>query len=353
MTTTDVNAVLASVRSCLSQAEDGVLAVEPLLFLGPSDIEQAVFLLETLDMVDHLVRYFSVHSGRLHLSSKITSPACFISAVLAIDPRPAWIQQLEGPLSVLFFQASQTLDPKDAAPSLFVRCYPVGVNITVDAPFMMGSEQHMAHQMERPLHPVVLSPFWVAQTEVTQGLYWHLMGQNPSHQVGFSKPVENISWYDAIQFCNALSQSQHLDAAYIIHGETVQWNRDSKGYRLPTEAEWEYVAKAGGQPSQSIQDEAWHTQNWDGSAQAVMQLAPNQLGLFDLYGNVSEWCWDWFGPYAAPLSTNPAGAKTGQTKVHRGGGWSSLEAQFKAHTRASLSPNIAIPSVGLRLFRSR
>ena len=179
--------------------------------------------------------------------------------------------------------------------------------------FTMGSKSPDAQADEQPLHEVTLSDYYIGQTEVTQYLWRIVMGSsyNPSATKGDNLPVTNISWDDAQQFVQRLSQKTGLS------------------FRLPTEAEWEYAAR-GGQRSQgyvyagsnNLDSVAWHPSNCT-QPQAVGKKKPNELGIYDMSGNVYEFCQDWYGPYPSDPQTDPQGPTTSSIgyRIVRGGCW--------------------------------
>ena len=207
-----------------------------------------------------------------------------------------------------------------------------------------GGTFQMGGPFDQPLHTVKITGFYMAKYEVTQKEWTAVMGSNPSYFEGDNLPVENVSWYDAVEYCNRLSEKEKLTPAYTIDKNrkdenndnenddlkwTVQWNRNANGYRLPTEAEWEYAAKGGnGSPgnytyagSTNADEVAWFWDNSVGSTQKVGAKKPNGLGLYDMSGNVYEWCWDWKGEYSSGSQTDPIGASSGSLRVYRGGSW--------------------------------
>ena len=142
-------------------------------------------------------------------------------------------------------------------------------------------------------------------------------------------PVIEITWYGATDYCNWLSRKEGLPEAYSVGGDTVRLNLSANGYRLPTEAEWEYSAR-GGKDSEgyayaggnTISDVGWYIRNSGGKTHSVGQKQPNELGLYDMSGNVWEWVWDWYGSYSSSSQTDPVGPSTGSARVGRGGSWS-------------------------------
>ncbi len=214
--------------------------------------------------------------------------------------------------------------------------------------FWMGSPngEEGRSEGEARHHVELTRRFAIGTTEVTQGLYKAVMGNNPSDSKGDRKPVEQVSWFDAVAFCNRLSELEGLKPAYRISGDSVKWNRRADGYRLPTEAEWEYAARAGEgylySGSDEIGEVAWYEGNlasWDGTAVLTHRVVgvkrANPWGLYDMTGNVFEWVWDWVeidddtgkirnytgGPDES--LKDPSGPSKGYFRYMRGGGWMS------------------------------
>ena len=228
--------------------------------------------------------------------------------------------------------------------------------------FMMGStdDDDDAVCIERPRHEVRLTrAFSLGVHPVTQALYAAVMKENPSEFEGALHPVENVNWYDAVRFCNRLSEAAGLECAYVIgSGEepTVTCDFRASGFRLPTEAEWEYAARAGTAfryaGSDDLDAVGWHGPNSDDQTHPVGGKAANGWGLYDLSGNVSEWCWDWFGDYASGSVADPTGPQSGAFRVPRGGSWCDGPRYARVACRHRDTPGNRF-TLGLRLARTR
>ena len=205
---------------------------------------------------------------------------------------------------------------------------------------------------ELPRHPVQVSELYVSALLVTQGLYRYVMGENPSIEKGSKKPVHAVSWIDALHFCNALSTLDNKDPVYTLTPEGVVWDRSANGYRLPTEAEWEYVARTKDDlffsGSDSMDDVAWCLENSTELADVGVKQ-PNAWGIYDLSGLVCEWCWDGFGAYPSDNSSN-LGSLEGE-KVCRGGSWQKEKRYAKPTSRYTQIPTFQ-GDVGIRLLRN-
>ena len=206
--------------------------------------------------------------------------------------------------------------------------------------FMMGapSSDAEAYSNEMPQHCVTLSEYYIAETEVTQALWKAVMGSNPSHFQYPDRPVEEISWNDCKTFIEKLNQLT------------------DKQFRLPTEAEWEYAARGGGNShgykfsgSDNVDDVAWYTDNCGGETHAVKTKAANELGLYDMTGNVLEWCSDWMAAYTADTVTNPQGPAAGFKRVLRGGSLYNDARRLRVTRRSEYNPTFTDYSVGFRL----
>jgi formylglycine-generating enzyme required for sulfatase activity len=230
--------------------------------------------------------------------------------------------------------------------------------------FTMGhkmSGNNTDNPNEKPEHDVTLSGFWMGKYEVTQKEWEAVMGSNPSaagHK-GDNIPVEFVSWYDAVAYCNELSEIEGLTKAYVINGEEVTCNFSASGYRLPTEAEWEYAAKGGANKDtyrysggNTLDNVAWHMYNADAKPHPVGEKSPNSLGLYDMTGNAWEFCWDWIGDYESSSQENPKGADMGEKRVYRGG-CVGIDLDYLELTyRGSVNPSNKSYVVGFRLARS-
>ena len=191
---------------------------------------------------------------------------------------------------------------------------------------------------EYPTHSVTLSSFSIGETEVTQELWKAVMGSNPSYFSGTNLPVEYVSWNDCQTFITKLNQLT------------------GKNFRLPTEAEWEYAARGGNKSkgykyagSNTLSDVAWYTDNSSSKTHPVKQKQANELGLYDMSGNVWEWCQDWYGSYSSSSQTNPTGPAAGSYRVGRGGGWFSHAGRCRVSIRSSSTPTSCNDFLGLRL----
>ncbi|MBK7868862.1 MAG: SUMF1/EgtB/PvdO family nonheme iron enzyme [Ignavibacteriales bacterium] len=195
---------------------------------------------------------------------------------------------------------------------------------------------------------------------MTQGLWKSVMNNNPSQFVGDNRPVEIVGWNDVIEFCNKLSEREGLQKAYLISGSSVTCDFNANGYRLPTEAEWEYAARGGNKSSglnhsgsNEIDKVAWF---WDNSGSATHDVAtkqPNELGIYDMSGNVWEWCWDWYGDYTSSSQTDPRGPSTGSLRVFRGGTWSGSAWFCRVAFRFFPDPGHRGSDLGFRIVRTK
>lgn len=212
-----------------------------------------------------------------------------------------------------------------------------GSTFTMGATSEQGSD---AYANESPTHSVTLGSYWIGQTEVTQELWTAVMGSNPSYFKGDNLPVESVSWEDCQEFIAKLN---------ALTGEK---------FRLPTEAEWEYAARGGRSGgtmyagSNDISSVAWYSDNSSDQTHQVSTKAANRLGIYDMSGNVWEWCQDWYGGYDAAEQTNPQGTASGSYRVSRGGSWSYVARFCRVSSRDFDSPSFRNKLLGLRLARS-
>ena len=237
-----------------------------------------------------------------------------------------------------------TLELADGVKMTFVRI-PAGK-------FKMGSplnekdrsddEWLSAYFHQGPQKTVTISkPFYMGVYEVTQLQYNAVMGANPSHFKEWSHPVESVSWDDAVAFCKKASEKT---------GRTV---------RLPTEAEWEYACRAGsttrfsfGDDERTLGNYAWYSGNSDRKTHPAGQKRPNAWGLYDMHGNVWEWCQDWYAGYANPTETDPRGPTSGQFRVLRGGSWRTNAQYCRSADRYGGTPDFRISLGGFRVVVS-
>jgi formylglycine-generating enzyme required for sulfatase activity len=211
--------------------------------------------------------------------------------------------------------------------------------------FTMGcttKQRNDCDEDEKPAHQVTLSDFYIGKYEVTQAQWLSVMGNNPSWFNGNNLPVEKVSWYDVQEFLEKLNAQTGMN------------------YRLPTEAEWEYAARGGNQSkgykysgSNSVDEVAWYAKNSDKKTHETGAKKANELGIYDMTGNVSEWCNDRYEKYNSVAQTNPQGPSSGSNRVDRGGGWNYVAQSVRVPNRGgSGTPYYRYNCVGFRLARS-
>ena len=211
--------------------------------------------------------------------------------------------------------------------------------------FTMGGTSEQGSDIyddEKPTHSVTLSSYYICKYEVTQALWRAVMGSNPSYFKGDNLPVEYVSWNDCQTFISRLN------------------SYTGRNFRLPTEAEWEFAARGGNYSrhykysgSNYIGDVAWYDNNSGNRTHPVGTKQPNELGLYDMSGNVYEWCSDWYGSYNSYSRSNPTGPNSGSYRVGRGGSWCNYAWNCRSSNRYSNSPGISDCSFGLRLVLSQ
>jgi formylglycine-generating enzyme required for sulfatase activity len=235
---------------------------------------------------------------------------------------------------------------------------PANMVLVEGGSFMMGSTGGESN--ERPVHQVTVKSFYLAKYEVTQKEWVAIMGSNPSNWKGDKLPVENVSWHEVVEYCNKLSLKEGLTPAYRGSGNDITCNMSANGYRLPTEAEWEYAARGGKMwdvlaqeyaEGNNVDATAWYNGNSGGKTHEVGTKAANYLGLFDMGGNVWEWCWDRYGAYESDAQTAPLGASSGSNRVDRGGSWHGNSQSLRSAFRLSYSPSFRDFNLGFRLLR--
>lgn len=255
---------------------------------------------------------------------------------------------------------------------------PEGFLLITGGTFHMGSPDSEAwRSADETQHTVTVSDFYMSAHEVTQQEYESVMGENPSNFSGENLPVESISWLDAVAYCNARSEQEGLTPAYTIDGSSVSWDRSANGYRLPTEAEWEYACRAGtttpfntetsisaeesnywGDYPYMIEDNYFDQGNLETQPGVYRQttvevnsFSPNAWGLYNMHGNVGEWVWDYYGEYSTEAQTDPTGPETGTRRVYRGGGWNDFAKNLRSAYRAAMPQENSNYNIGLRLVR--
>ncbi|MCL2442897.1 MAG: formylglycine-generating enzyme family protein [Treponema sp.] len=256
--------------------------------------------------------------------------------------------------------------------------------------FTMGSPANETwRESDEIQRQVTISSFQMSRYPITQREYHEIMGNNPSHFRGDNHPVEQVSWWDAVEYCNRRSHREGLTLAYTIDRERgiVTWNRNATGYRLPTEAEWEYACRAGTTTAYNTGNTITSDQaNFSGVIEREVEtinefgmvtrttvregesrgrttpvgsFPANAWGLFDMHGNVSEWCWDWYGNYQTGAQTNPTGAVSGEYRVVRGGAWnhsgrylrSAYRSIVRVDGRYGFRPGNRFSALGFRVVR--
>ena len=252
--------------------------------------------------------------------------------------------------------------------------YPDALLYVSGGTFQMGTYFINRSSEEHPRHEVQLSPFLMSRTEVEQKLWTEVMGYNHSEIKGGNFPVTNVSFYEALEFCNELSVRNGLTPCYIIDKKlldpnnlcvldtlhyTVVCNWKANGYRLPTEAEWEYVSRCGDSynkvqfsGSNNISKVSWYSDNSEDRIQEVATKEPNEWGFYDLSGNVLEWCWDYFDAYNKQKQVNPKGSEKGIYHIARGGSFYRLADASTCTARFGFASHHKSNELGFRIVRN-
>ncbi len=267
----------------------------------------------------------------------------------------------QDPAQVAYAEATGLPLAKTNTAGMVLRLVPAGI-------YERGSpETERGRRDDERAHPVRIShPFYLAATPVTQAQFEWVMGYNPSFFDGpETLPVEFVSWVEGVEFCNRLSLLEGLEPVYEQEGGRWIYRKDRNGYRLPTEAEWEFACRAGTRTPfytgranpvplgrDNVWRAAWHRHNSHGRTQPVGMREPNRWGLYDLLGNVWEWCWDWYGPYPRGVDPPMAGPRTGSERVIRGGGWYSPTRETRSAARQRRDPEAPWNSLGFRVARN-
>ena len=234
-------------------------------------------------------------------------------------------------------QAAQSLPQDPITGTIWVNSIGMKLVYCPAGECMMGSPpEELMRQEEETQHSVrISSPFYLGTTEVTQKQWSSLMDINRSLEKGEDLPVQNVSWKEALDFCRNLG----------IPEERV--------YRLPSEAEWEYACRASSQDAwwagKDLADLAWYSENSEESSHAVGGKKPNPWGLFDLLGNVAEWCSDYYAPYPREALVDPRGPLVGKVRVIRGGSWRHFRPMLRPAARSSAPESYQYPHLGFRV----
>jgi formylglycine-generating enzyme required for sulfatase activity len=236
---------------------------------------------------------------------------------------------------------------------------PEGMVLVKGGTFNMGNNKGIGG--EKVLHDVTVRSFLIGKYEVTQDQWKEIIGSNPSFRRGNKTPINFVDWYDAIEYCNKRSIKEGLTPCYSGSGEAISCNFDANGYRLPTEAEWEYAARGGKHSgnfkysgSNNAGDVAWYRDNYFIYFQPVGWKNPNELGIYDMSGNMWELCWDRYNYdyYSRSPKENPTGPKTGLRRVTRGGGWLNAEDNQLTTYRNAFEPYRGGFHIGFRVVRT-
>jgi len=282
-----------------------------------------------------------------------SAPAVHPAPVVTPTPAPPRPTPAPAPAAV---QPTPAVTPTPAATTNTT--VPAGFVRIQGGTFTMGSTNESGRENDETQRRVTVSSFLMSRYEITQREYQEVMGTNPSRFTGdLDRPVEQVSWFDAVEYCNRRSQREGLTPAYTMSGTNVTWNRNTNGYRLPTEAEWEYACRAGTTTAYNTganisNNTGWYRANSGNTTRPVGQLPANAWGLYDMHGNVLEWCWDWYGAYSAGAQSDPTGASSWSARVVRGGSWGNSADYVRSANRFNYTPSIQHYSLGFRVVRN-
>ena len=268
--------------------------------------------------------------------------ACLVLALIARRPNRSSGQRRRHRARVP--QQASAERPLDRAPSRTVPSLEMTLESITPGGFTMGSRHHprVWAMVRSSAHSVELTrPFWIATCEVTQAQYTKVMGRNPSHFVGTQLPAEQVTWEEAMEFCRKLTEMER--AADRLPTDFV--------FRLPSEAEWEYCCRAGttGEHAGRLSSMAWYAENAEQTTHPVGQKRANSWGLYDMHGNVCEWCWDWQADYSYGTARDPIGPANGSHRVVRGGSWLDDPLYCGSAQRSRGDPERASSLIGFRV----
>lgn len=215
---------------------------------------------------------------------------------------------------------------------------------------------------EKPIHKVAVSTFWIGEKEITQREWMEVMGANKAKFKGDDLPAVQITWKEAVEYCNKRSMMEFLQPCYTIEGNSVSCDWSANGYRLPTEAEWEYAARGGDKSMNHVYSGAndldavgWYLDNSAGMIRITCTKAANEIDLYDMSGNVWEWVWDMYDAsyYSKSPESDPYGPEEGMYRVLRGGSWNCEESYCRVSFREYGKPDGTDVDIGLRVARGR
>lgn len=294
--------------------------------------------------------------------------------------RRLWVYpvgEADGAFRLYVFGAFHIAGRKEAGGSSRELAVPEHLARIAGGTFEMGDVMGDGEYNNETVHRVTVSSFLLGKTEVTfdeYDAYCNATGKSKPSDQGWGRgkrPVINVSWLDAVEYCNWRSKQENLTPCYTINGDAVACNWSANGYRLPTEAEWEYAARQGGQKvrfgnGKNVADPS--EINFDATASykktyskageyrqkttPVASFGPNSLGLYDMSGNVWEWCWDWYAEYPSAAQTDPKGPDSGVRRLLRGGSWYGYPVFVRASNRGYDTPSYRGSDFGFRLARA-